>query len=414
MNVEYYLERFHHAAVRGSLILLTAGALAAAGELQAWGGESSDIVYAESNSPAGNAILSFKNDGSGRLTFLNSTPAGGTGVYDPSFALGPFDSDQNLLVSRKRSLLFAVNSGSNSIAAFQIRSDGSLIAVSGSPFPSGGSNPVSVGLLDDTLVVVNKAQDPNQSTNQTLPNYTTFHVDHGGALDPVDHSTVPVAYGSSPSQALIASQGPFVFGADFQAGLLQSFVLGEEGRLHQNPPRAIPDSVYEGVGAPHFPLGLRTHPWLPILYVDLVTVNKVAVFQYSDRGGLSFARTVDDSGKGPCWAIVNHSGTRLYAINTGDNSVAVYDLRDPWKPKELQHFVMADTTGNPFSAVIDDSDRFIYVSSEVGSASATPSANAIHTLKVSADGTLTEPFGPTVLPINGVARAQGVAVFSGK
>ena len=89
MNVEYYLERFHHAAVRGSLILLTAGALAAAGELQAWGGESSDIVYAESNSPAGNAILSFKNDGSGRLTFLNSTPAGGTGVYDPSFALGP-------------------------------------------------------------------------------------------------------------------------------------------------------------------------------------------------------------------------------------------------------------------------------------------------------------------------------------
>jgi 6-phosphogluconolactonase (cycloisomerase 2 family) len=157
MNLEYYLERFRHTAARGSLMLLTAGALAAAGELQAWGGESSDIVYAESNSPAGNAILSFKNDGSGRLTFLNSTPAGGTGVYDPSFALGPFDSDQNLLVSRKRSLLFAVNSGSNSIAAFQIRSDGSLIAVSGSPFPSGGSNPVSVGLLDDTLVVVNKA-----------------------------------------------------------------------------------------------------------------------------------------------------------------------------------------------------------------------------------------------------------------
>jgi DNA-binding beta-propeller fold protein YncE len=123
---------------------------------------------------------------------------------------------------------------------------------------------------------------------------------------------------------------------------------------------------------------------------------------------------VDDSGNGPCWAIVNHSGTRLYAINTGDNSVAVYDLRDPWKPKELQHFVMADTTGNPFSAVIDDSDRFIYVSSEVGSASATPSANAIHTLKVSADGTLTEPFAPTVLPISGVARAQGVAVFSSK
>jgi hypothetical protein len=100
-----------------------------------------------------------------------------------------------------------VNSGSNSIAVFHIRSDGSLSAVNGSPFPSGGSDPVSVGLLGDILTVVNKAQDPAQSTDRTLPNYTTFHVDHDGTLDPVDRSTVPVAYGSSPSQALIASQG---------------------------------------------------------------------------------------------------------------------------------------------------------------------------------------------------------------
>ena len=115
MNLEHHLKRLHHTAVHGSLMLFTAGALAAAGALPAWGGESTDIVYAESNSPTGNAILAFKNDGSGRLALLNSTPAGGAGVYDPSFALGPFDSDQNLFVSRKRSLLFAINSGSNSI-----------------------------------------------------------------------------------------------------------------------------------------------------------------------------------------------------------------------------------------------------------------------------------------------------------
>jgi len=170
MYLKDRLECFRRTAARSGLILFTAATLTAAVELQAWGAESTDIVYAESNSVAGNSILAFKNDGSGRLTFINSTPAGGTGVFDPSFALGPFDSDQNLLVSHRPSLLFAVNSGSNSIAAFHIHSDGSLTAVSGSPFPSGGSDPVSVGLLEDTLVVVNKAQDPNQSTNQTLPN----------------------------------------------------------------------------------------------------------------------------------------------------------------------------------------------------------------------------------------------------
>jgi DNA-binding beta-propeller fold protein YncE len=28
----------------------------------------------------------------------------------------------------------------------------------------------------------------------------------------------------------------------------------------------------------------------------------------------------------PCWALVNKAGTRLYASNTGDSSISVYDL----------------------------------------------------------------------------------------
>jgi 6-phosphogluconolactonase (cycloisomerase 2 family) len=373
---------------------------------------SHDVVYAESNSTAGNSILSFENDGSGALHYLGSTAAGGIGVFDPSFALGPFDSDQNLFVGLDPALLFAVNSGSNSIAVFHIEHDGSLTAVSGSPFASGGIDPVSVGLRGDILTVVNKDGDPNQSANPALPNYTTFRVDGDGALDPIKNSTVAVAYGSSPSQALIAAVGPFVFGADFLGGLLQSFQLDEGGHLLANPPQAIPNSVYAGSAAPHLPLGLRTHPTQPILYVDLVTVSEVAVYQYNAQGQLQFVKTVADPGAGPCWAIVNHPGTRLYAINTGDTSVAVYDLTDPLNPNPIQHFQMTVTSGNPFSAVIDDSDQFIYVSGEQSSPTATASANVIHTLKVASDGTLSEPFPPTVLPISGLARAQGVAVSS--
>ncbi|HEX4596231.1 MAG TPA: beta-propeller fold lactonase family protein, partial [Burkholderiaceae bacterium] len=141
-------------------------------------------------------------------------------------------------------------------------------------------------------------------------------------------------------------------------------------------------------------------------------VGQVAVYQYNEEGRLQFVKTVADPGAGPCWAIVNHRGTRLYAINTGDASVAVYDITQALSPKLLQHFAMTVTSGNPFSAVIDDSDQFIYVSSEQSSATASASANAIHTLKVAADGTLSEPFAPTVLPISGLTRAQGVAVFS--
>jgi hypothetical protein len=76
--------------------------------------------------------------------------------------------------------------------------------------------------------------------------------------------------------------------------------------------------------------------------------------------------------------------------------------------------VMANTTGSAFSTVIDDTDQFIYVSSEPGSASAKPAANTIRALKVTEDVVLAERSSSTILPISGVTGAQGVAVFQSK
>jgi 6-phosphogluconolactonase (cycloisomerase 2 family) len=399
--------RLRNAALSiGGLLILAASQLPA-------GAASADTIYLESNSTRGNSIFAYRFTFTSSPTLIGTTPTGGIGVFDPSFALGPFDSDQNLIENVSGTMLFAVNSGSNTIAVFNIQPDGSLIAVNGSPFPSGGSDPVSVGLKDDTLVVVNKDQDPAQNASLILPNYTTFDVSPSGKLVPIAESTVSVAYGSSPSQALIASQGRVVFGADFLGGLLQSFSLDREGSLDQNLPQALPNSIFVGLSGGHQPLGMRTHPFLPILYVDVTPVSKIAVYTYDPQGHLSFVRAVSDSGSAPCWAVVNHAGTRLYATNTGDNSVTVYSLADPLNPVEVQHFVMANTTGAVFSTVIDHSDDWIYVSSEQGSASATPAGNAFHTLKVAADGTLTEPFPPTVLPVTATkpVRAQGITVF---
>ena len=89
---------------------------------------SEHVVYTETNDVA-NAILAFRRDGEGRLTLLPGAPfpTGGKGVVDPSFKLGPLDTDQNVVIDHDRRLLFAVNSGSNSIAVFRIRPhDGSL------------------------------------------------------------------------------------------------------------------------------------------------------------------------------------------------------------------------------------------------------------------------------------------------
>ena len=377
----------------------------------------SDIIYLESNSTAGNSIFAYTFNFTSAPVLKSTTPSGGIGVFDPSFALGPFDSDQNLIENTSGTLLFAVNSGSNTIAVFNITADGSLTPVSGSPFPSGGSDPVSVGLKDDTLVVVNKAQDPAQAgtaAGANLPNYTALKVSPEGQLTPVPNSTVSVAAGSSPSQALIASQGNVVFGADFLGGLVQSFKLDENGALDQNLPAALPNSIFTGLGGGHLPLGMRTHPFLPILYVDVTPVSKVAVYTYDPQGRLEFVRAVPDAGAAPCWAVVNHIGTYLYVTNTGDNSIEVYSLADPLNPTEVQHFVMDSNNGGAvFSTVIDRSDKWLYVSSEQASAGASVTANAFHTLKIDGNGMLSEPFAPTVLPVTLTppVRVQGITVF---
>src|SRR6266478_10234961 len=109
--------------IRWSLFLL-AFAMVVTTQTPAWSAGVTDLIWLESNSTAGNSILTFRNNGTGNPTFLGSTPAGGIGVFDKTFALGPFDSDQNLIVNPEGTLLFAVNSGSNSIAVFRVTPNG--------------------------------------------------------------------------------------------------------------------------------------------------------------------------------------------------------------------------------------------------------------------------------------------------
>jgi DNA-binding beta-propeller fold protein YncE len=388
--------------VRGGLAIAVA-LLGLSGPAQA-----GDVVYVESNQASGNAIMAFRRDASGNVTPIPGSPfsTGGAGT-SPSFALGPFDSDQEIVVNPEKTLLFAVNGGSDTIAVFHINADGGLVPVNGSPFPSGGSNPVSVGLAGNVLVVVNQGQEPGQP-GVTLPNYTTFRIHKSGAITPIADSTVSVDIGASPSQALISPDHSLVFGADFLGGILRSLAISPKGRLTSADAQALPLSEVGAGGSPALPLGLDVHPTKPYLYVGFVTISRIGVYQYAPNGRLRFLRTVEDSGKGVCWLRVNKAGTRLYASNTGDNSISVYDLTDPAEPVEIQHLVLKGS-GNGFQIGLDSENKFCFSISQRASATAPPEANALHVLKIGADGTLTEvASSPTVFPFTDGTRPQGV------
>src|SRR5437868_1915431 len=109
-----------------------------------------NLVYINANitTPGGNGVIALVNDGAGNLTPLTGSPfaTGGTGVGPASNPMvdAQWDSDGEIILNAAGSLLFAVNGDSNNIAAFKVNADGTLTAISGSPFASGGPQPASI------------------------------------------------------------------------------------------------------------------------------------------------------------------------------------------------------------------------------------------------------------------------------
>ncbi len=377
--------------------------------------KSTGVVYVQSNvsTAPGNQILAYRRDPAGQLTPIAGSPfsTGGLGIA-PSFNLGPYDSDQEIITNADQSLLYATNGGSNSIAVLKFKADGSLEPLNGSPFSSGGSNPVSLALSGDKMVVVNQDNDPG-NPGQFLPSYSTLQVTAKGGLKPIPGAFFPVDLGSNPSQALIPEKHPsLVFGCDFLGGLLRSFQLSAQGELVPVSVQALPADEFGLSGAPPLPLGLWSHPKKPILYVGFVTINRIGVYKYNEFGHFQFLRTVPDTGNGVCWLRTNKAGTRLYASNTGDPSISVYDLSaDPTEPVQIQKVVLKGMS-NVYQITLDPDEGFFYAVTQRNSADLPASANALHVLKVGVDGKLTEvASSPTLLPVPASSRPQGVLAF---
>lgn len=368
--------------------------------------QSTAVVYVESNLPDHNSVLAFTRNADGTLTQLGDFATNGRGVFDLSLQLGPFDADQQIVTNGQHNLLFAVNPGSDTVAVFRINSDGTLAPVPGSPFPSGGSNPVSLGLAGDKLIVVNKAFDPARPFLK-IPSYAVFQINSNGQLT-AEVSAVNAPVGSDPTQADISPDKRLVFDAQFFAGFVRSFFLQPDGTLSLGQRIAPP--IAPGSTTQPLPLGLWSHPKQPILYAGLVNVSMVGVFQYNNTGHLQFIAAVPDSGAGVCWIRTNDQGTRLYASNTGDRSISVFDTTSPLNPVEIQHLVLKGQ-GNQYEIELDPTGAYLYAVSQRASASIPlGQGNTLHVLAIDPiTGLLTEPNAPLNLAVPNGVRPQGLA-----
>jgi 6-phosphogluconolactonase (cycloisomerase 2 family) len=412
----------------GAALALSSLALGTAGA-RAQHAKGEGFVYVETNEgavPGMNAIRAFRRDRNGLLTELPRSPffTGGTGVHPTAdltmMNLGPFDSDQSMILDRRRTRLFAVNSGSDTIAVFNVQANGNLVPVRGSPFPSGGNNPVSVGLSEQegVLVVANHGYDlgrPGFDPATNLGNYATFRVNGRGQLIAVPNGTLPAGTAAgigpprpTPTQALISRDGRLVFDANFFGLNVRSFLINPSGPLVPVDSRPISPPAPAMMG---IPLGLQVHPTMPILYNGFVVDKALGVFVFDPQGHLALANVVNNVGAGPCWILSNAAGTRLYVSNNFENTVGVFDITNPLAPVQIQRVTLAQGLNNaaPFQLALDQSERFLHVVTQRAATSQDPLlANGLNVLKVNPDGTLTV-VEFIALPSFDGSRPQGVA-----
>ena len=366
-------------------------------------------LYVNANTTSGNAILAYDIHGDGSLHALPGSPfpTGGTGFFDPSFVLGPFDVDQELALDND--VLYAVNGGSNTISALRVAGDGSLSPLPGQPFSSGGSTPVSLGVHGRYLVTVDSAQDPAQAGKGYLPGLVASAIKRDGGLRLLPGSVVALAPDAQPSQALTANTGPFVFSAEFPGGgHLDAFVQAPDGKLIQTDSTMLPLAAD---GTQSLPLGLWAHPRAPYLYVGFVNTNELGVYAVSAAGKLQFVSKSPNSGINLCWVRASSDGRFLYTSNTGDNSMSVYDLHDPASPVEIQHIAVGGTGGAEQFSLTPDG-HFLYLLQEVNSSDSAGEGSRLFALQVDADTGMLKLLSDltTELPVPAGNRPFGVTI----
>ncbi len=284
-------------------------------------------MYVNDNTAPVNSVAGFDRHADGSLTPMPGSPfaVGGSGA-------GHADASQGSLeLSADGRYLLAVDAGSNQISVLRIKPDGSLQLAAGSPVASNGVDPVSIGVHGNLVYVANAG--PGSSPGDT--NYTGFRLNSGGQLRPIPGSTYVLPNDSKPGQVLFNGDGTRVAGTRIATSLIDSFTVGDDGRLTPAPGSPYDAQAFtpaQGYGQ----LGSEFSPTDPnqLFVSDAHTAagggafpGLVSSFSVGADGTLTpVGAPVANDGGAACWIEISHDGTFLFDVNTASASISSYSI----------------------------------------------------------------------------------------
>jgi 6-phosphogluconolactonase len=320
--------------------------------------------------------------------------------------------------------VYVHNEGNASVSPFTTDSNGALLAVPGSPFPSGLAN---YGAVDPTakFVYVPNANDNSLSVYSIGPNgsltalstvatgnapisaavdptgrylYVTnsgdntisaYTVGLTGTLTPVTGS--PFAAGPGPGAITVDRSGKFVYATNENANEVSAFKIGSNGAL--TPVTGSPFATGD------LPNGLTVDPVGNFAYVANIGDNTVSAYSIGSNGSLTpVSGSPFATGQAPSSVTVNPTGLFVYVTNEGGNSVSAYSI--------LANGALTPVPGSPFAAgqedysvAVDPTGTYAYV--------ANAADNSMSAYVIGSNGALTPLSGS---PFTGMNLPNSVAV----
>jgi 6-phosphogluconolactonase (cycloisomerase 2 family) len=304
-------------------------------------------VYVQTNSAAGNAVVSFSRAANGALTYEETVSTGGLGI---SAGLG---SQASLAITADGDHLLAVNAGSDDVSIFDITSGGLELA----DVQRVGDRPVSLDVHGPLVFVLNQGADTIQGLRITGKGTLTRLPKSVRALSGSGVGAAQVAF--SPNGRLVAV-------TEKATQTIDTFVLRPKGQ-----PGAVNAQHSEGATPFGFEFGPDGR-----LYVSEAPTSSASSYDVAADGTIDPITSVLSNGQGAaCWLVVSSDGDFAYTGNAATANVSQYGIASNGS-LSLVAGVAGTTPPGTVDLDFTDGDGFLYALSSSSGAITGFSVNA--------------------------------------
>ena len=373
-------------SVRVLLAVALAVALSAPAAFAAERARQTEAVFAMTNNPDQNEILSFTRAGDGQFyegSHYNTGGRGSGGVNDP------LESQGSLTFSTDRSLLFAANAGSGDVTVFRIHNGRLVIA---DREASGGSSPVAVAQYGNRVYVLNQGGAGSVVAFQLLGN---------GHLRQIDNSTRFLSANATGGASIsVSPNGRFLAVVERLANNIDIFPIHADGT-----PGAAVVNASPGPGA----FSARFAPNGKLIVSETGPAggqNASAISSYtvnSDGTITAVSQSVPTLGAANCWNAFTPDGRFVYASNAGTSNISGFAIGLDGSLTPIGNTVVGSNPPGSVNldiAVSSDGDSLFTLNATAGTIGVFP---------IRSDGTLDQPTELQGLPVH--AGENGIAAF---